>query len=62
MSAKHPGGRPALPQDQRRQQWDIRLTDAERRQIEAAARRAGLAPRVWARQMLLRAARMEPDQ
>ncbi len=50
---RNKGGRPAIPEADRRKQWDIRLTAAEVQRITAAARRTRLAPRVAARQVLL---------
>lgn len=58
---KHAGGRKALPQEAKRKNWNITLTEGERQAVEAAAQRAGLAPRVWARQQLLKAAQEASD-
>lgn len=58
MTKRQPGaGRKALSPADKRKNWNIMLSDAERTAIEQAADRAGDAPRVWARKMLLQAAR-----
>lgn len=53
---KHAGGRPALPQGEKRKNWNLDLNDQELATIEAAATRAGQKPRVWAREALLKTA------
>lgn len=53
------GGRPALPADQRRKQFDVPYTPAELALIKQAAAHAGLPTRVWLRQRSLQLARLE---
>jgi hypothetical protein len=58
MPKNPPRGRPALP-DSKRRGTDIktRVTDAEKREIDEAAKAAGLASSAWIRSTLLLAAR-----
>lgn len=53
----HVGGRRALPTGEKRKNWSVMLSDAEIAEIVQAATAAGDLPRVWARKMLLQAAR-----
>ncbi len=51
-------GRPPLPDEERKAHtFRIRMTDADRDEINAAAESAGVPSSEWARDVLLRAAR-----
>jgi hypothetical protein len=49
-------GRPKLPKEEKKQVFPIRLSDLERRSIEAAATAVGQKTGEWARNTMLRAA------
>lgn len=51
-----------LSVEQRRRGWDITLTPAEQALIEQAAQQAGLPARVWARQVLVQAAKEQTGE
>jgi len=56
--AKHPGGRPPLPPEERlTQRLELVLTPAGLETVTRAAARAGVERAVWCREALLRAAR-----
>jgi hypothetical protein len=56
--AKHPGGRPKLPpEDRHSERLLLVLTPAGLETVTAAATRAGVERAVWCREALLRAAR-----
>lgn len=56
MSKKSKMGRPKLPKGEAKKVFPIRLSDSERRAVEDAAKRAGLRPSEWARNVMLGAA------
>lgn len=56
--SKRTGGRKTLPPGEKRKNWGVMLSDAEQAVITQAAQQAGDAPRVWARKMLLQAAKV----
>lgn len=55
MSKKSKMGRPKLPKGEARKVFPIRLSDPERLAVEDAAKKAGLRPSEWARNVLLSA-------
>ncbi len=57
---RNPGGRPALPAEQRRtERIETRISPVERADVDAVLQRKGLTESAWAREVLLAAAARE---